>query len=208
MFQWGTFSNPTPDSSSAPPGFSVDRPRGQAPLVLRELPETVGSKVWRGAWLLWKSLEVYGIWKNFSYTVYPPVIKDSKSIFALKHPFKWGISRFHVRLPEGTHLFFFSAWQIEMGYFTRVTFDLFEVTKMGLVSTQSLIKSCIKLLARDLLKLPSDQSMIVNKLKLTHDWKLIIGPHSQQSNKADHLTPRTHIDHSTSLTYTLSIKHH
>eukprot|EP00435_Cladocopium_sp_Y103_P024629 s347_g6.t1 len=41
--------------------FSVDRPRGQAPLVLRELPETVGSKVWRGAWLLWKSLEVYGL---------------------------------------------------------------------------------------------------------------------------------------------------
>ena len=48
----------------APPGFSVDRPRGQAPLVLRELPETVGSKVWRGAWLLWKSLEMYGFWKK------------------------------------------------------------------------------------------------------------------------------------------------
>jgi hypothetical protein len=187
----------------------VDRPRGQAPLVLRELPETVGSKVWRGAWLLWKSLEVYGIWKNFSYTVYPPVIKDcnSKSIFALKHPFVRDFP-FPRSITGGYPPFFFSAWQIEMGYFTRLTFDLFEVTKMGLVSTQSLIKSCIKLLARDLLKLPSDQSMIVNKLKLTHDRKLIIGPHSQQSNKADHLTPRTHIDHSTSLTYTLSIKHH
>ena len=139
----------------------MDRPRGQAPLVLRELPETVGSKVWRGAWLLWKSLEVYGIWKNFSYTVYPPVLKDcnSKIIFTLKHPFMRDFP------------------------FPR---------SMGLVSTQSLIKSCIKLLARDLL--PSDQSMIVNKLKLTHDRKLIIG-HSQQSNKTDHLTPRTQIDH-------------
>ncbi|CAJ1404775.1 unnamed protein product [Effrenium voratum] len=27
------------------------------PLLVRELPETVGSKVWRGAWLLWKVLQ-------------------------------------------------------------------------------------------------------------------------------------------------------
>ncbi|CAK8994868.1 Methyltransferase-like protein 23 [Durusdinium trenchii] len=34
----------------------MDRPQGQLPLVLQEAPETVGGKVWRGAWLLWKSL--------------------------------------------------------------------------------------------------------------------------------------------------------
>eukprot|EP00439_Symbiodinium_sp_Y106_P079831 s759_g18.t1 len=34
----------------------VSRPLGRAPLLVRELPETVGSKVWRGAWLLWKCL--------------------------------------------------------------------------------------------------------------------------------------------------------
>ena len=39
----------------------MDRPRGKAPLVIRELPETVGGKVWRGAWLLWKSLEIYAL---------------------------------------------------------------------------------------------------------------------------------------------------
>ena len=41
--------------------LSLDRQKGQAPLVIQELPETVGGKVWRGAWLLWKSLEVYGL---------------------------------------------------------------------------------------------------------------------------------------------------
>ncbi|CAE7318116.1 rrg1 [Symbiodinium natans] len=42
-------------------GLRLERPLGKAPLVVRELPETVGSKVWRGAWLLWKSLvELHG----------------------------------------------------------------------------------------------------------------------------------------------------
>ena len=41
--------------------LSLDRQKGQAPIVIQELPETVGGKVWRGAWLLWKSLEVYGL---------------------------------------------------------------------------------------------------------------------------------------------------
>eukprot|EP00438_Fugacium_kawagutii_P000159 Skav224448 [mRNA] locus=scaffold3858:12349:13422:+ [translate_table: standard] len=40
---------------------SVDRPEGKSPIVIRELPETVGGKVWRGAWLLWKALNLYGL---------------------------------------------------------------------------------------------------------------------------------------------------
>ena len=36
--------------------LDLERSQGRAPLLVRELPETVGTKVWRGAWLLWKSL--------------------------------------------------------------------------------------------------------------------------------------------------------
>lgn len=36
--------------------LSVDRSEGRAPVLIRETPETVGGKVWRGAWLLWRAL--------------------------------------------------------------------------------------------------------------------------------------------------------